>query len=300
MIDTLNPQFLRTFIKSYEVLNFTKTSKILGMTQSGVSQHIQALEEILNKNLFERVGKKVFPTTTANDLYEYAKKSLFEMNEFVESTRSGNNDVINFRINAPGSYGGFLLNEMIHYHYDDHPLAVEMEYGPNNNIIPNIKKGIYEFGFITNNPSDASLVYENVFDEEYVLLTKKDEKRKFKIFEEFISQDFIRFPNSDYNIHLWISTHFPDKLERINEIKYRYYVNNMEGIIELVSRCVGAAVLPIETLHRAIKNNRILVQRPFKTKRAKNAVFMVYRPEMKDSKKYKILKKIISRLKVKY
>lgn len=49
---------LQYFIKTAEVLHFTKAAELCFVTQSGLSQQIKKLEEELGMPLFIRIGKK--------------------------------------------------------------------------------------------------------------------------------------------------------------------------------------------------------------------------------------------------
>ena len=111
MDQLLNPYFLKTFRKAYEVQNFTQTSKILGMTQSGVSQHMASLEEVLKATLFERIGKKVFPTPVADQLYAYSGVYFDHMENFISKVQSGENAIAGqVSMGAPGSFWRFFLS----------------------------------------------------------------------------------------------------------------------------------------------------------------------------------------------
>ena len=52
LIDKINLNLLRIFEKVYETKSMTRSAQELFMTQSGISQNIKHLEEILNLKLF--------------------------------------------------------------------------------------------------------------------------------------------------------------------------------------------------------------------------------------------------------
>lgn len=65
---------LQYFIKTAEVLHFTKAAELCFVTQSGLSQQIKKLEEELGMPLFKRVGKKVQLTEAGAVFLIHAKK----------------------------------------------------------------------------------------------------------------------------------------------------------------------------------------------------------------------------------
>ncbi len=67
---------LQYFIKTAEVLHFTKAAELCFVTQSGLSQQIKKLEEELGLPLFKRIGKKVQLTEAGSVFLVHAKKVI--------------------------------------------------------------------------------------------------------------------------------------------------------------------------------------------------------------------------------
>ncbi|KAF2332289.1 LysR family transcriptional regulator [Flavobacterium ginsenosidimutans] len=67
---------LEYFVKTAEVLHFTKAAELCFVTQSGLSQQIKKLEEELGMPLFIRIGKKVRLTEAGSVFLIHAKRVL--------------------------------------------------------------------------------------------------------------------------------------------------------------------------------------------------------------------------------
>ncbi|MCV2485869.1 LysR family transcriptional regulator [Flavobacterium sp. SH_e] len=67
---------LEYFVKTAEVLHFTKAAELCFVTQSGLSQQIKKLEEELGMPLFIRIGKKVQLTEAGSVFLIHAKRVL--------------------------------------------------------------------------------------------------------------------------------------------------------------------------------------------------------------------------------
>jgi DNA-binding transcriptional LysR family regulator len=65
---------LRTFRVVAETLNFTQASTILHLAQSSVSAQISGLEDDLQVQLFDRIGRSVTLTEAGETLLEYASR----------------------------------------------------------------------------------------------------------------------------------------------------------------------------------------------------------------------------------
>ncbi len=59
---------LKTFIEVYRQGAFTRAAETLGLTQPAVTQHIAALETVLERQLFQRAPRGATPTSIARDL----------------------------------------------------------------------------------------------------------------------------------------------------------------------------------------------------------------------------------------
>ncbi|KMJ55210.1 LysR family transcriptional regulator, partial [Bacillus sp. LL01] len=63
---------LQTFLVACDTLNFTKTAEKLQYAQSSVTAQIKNLENELNLQLFERLGRKLTLTHSGERLRQYA------------------------------------------------------------------------------------------------------------------------------------------------------------------------------------------------------------------------------------
>jgi len=77
-------QQLRTFVEVYRERSISAAARKLGLTQPAVSQHIAALEAMIERALFERHSRGVIPTPSADELaaslgdsLEIAEAALF-------------------------------------------------------------------------------------------------------------------------------------------------------------------------------------------------------------------------------
>ena len=67
---------LRTFVLAASELNFTRTARLLGFSQSAISQQIRELEGELDATLFERRGRTIRLTPAGERLLPLAAAIL--------------------------------------------------------------------------------------------------------------------------------------------------------------------------------------------------------------------------------
>lgn len=103
---------LRIFVTVYQELSMTKASQKLHLAQPSVSLAVKELEQYYGICLFDRISRKLYPTSEGEMLYDYALHivSLFdEMEEHIRDTKSAGS----IRVGASVTIGNFLLPELI-------------------------------------------------------------------------------------------------------------------------------------------------------------------------------------------
>lgn len=121
---------LHYFIKTAEVLHFTKAAELCFVTQSGLSQQIKKLEEELGMPLFARIGKKVQLTEAGGVFLNHAK-------QVIENVQNGKqaiddlNEMIGGELRIGVTYiFGLLVLPIVNLFARTYPnLKIVVEYG---------------------------------------------------------------------------------------------------------------------------------------------------------------------------
>ncbi|MFH7016448.1 LysR substrate-binding domain-containing protein [Flavobacterium sp. FlaQc-47] len=121
---------LQYFIKTAEVLHFTKAAELCFVTQSGLSQQMKKLEEELGMPLFIKIGKKV-------QLTEAGSVFLIHAKQIIENVQSGKqaiddlNDMIGGELRIGVTYiFGLLVLPIVNMFAKTYPnLRIVVEYG---------------------------------------------------------------------------------------------------------------------------------------------------------------------------
>ena len=121
---------LEYFIKTAEVLHFTKAAELCFVTQSGLSQQIKKLEEELGMPLFIRIGKKV-------QLTEAGSVFLIHAKQVIENVQNGKqaiddlNEMIGGELRIGVTYiFGLLVLPIVNLFAKRYPnLKIVVEYG---------------------------------------------------------------------------------------------------------------------------------------------------------------------------
>lgn len=80
---------LRTFLEAYRAKSFSKAAEHLGITQPAASMHVQAVEALVGKPLFQRLPRGVEPTAAADELARSVAPYLDGLESKIASLRPG-------------------------------------------------------------------------------------------------------------------------------------------------------------------------------------------------------------------
>ena len=67
---------LEVFVKVVEMKSFSKAAQVVYLSQPTISGHIKCLEESLEVQLLDRLGREVVPTRAGMLLYEHAARLI--------------------------------------------------------------------------------------------------------------------------------------------------------------------------------------------------------------------------------
>ncbi len=105
---------LRTFLTVAKLLSFNKAAERLHYAQSSVSAQIQALEEELDVQLFDRLGRRILLTQAGERLIPYAEKIIDLADETRTEIGGGAEPEGSLTIRIPESLGVHRLPSVIY------------------------------------------------------------------------------------------------------------------------------------------------------------------------------------------
>lgn len=120
-------ELLRTFVRVTELSSFTQAGESLGLPRSTVSEHVQALEELLGARLLQRTTRTVQATQDGRVLYERSKDLLSHMEELEGLFRQDEAQLSGrIRADMPNVMARELILPRLPSFMDAHPL-IELE-----------------------------------------------------------------------------------------------------------------------------------------------------------------------------
>ena len=85
--DELTVQQLRSFCTVFEKQSYSSAARQIGMSVPTIWEQVRSLERRYASTLFERQGRKIYPTPTAQSLYESLRTVLAGLDSTFELVR---------------------------------------------------------------------------------------------------------------------------------------------------------------------------------------------------------------------
>jgi DNA-binding transcriptional LysR family regulator len=250
LIDQINLNFLKVFISVYRTRSMTKTAKELAMTQSGVSQNIKNLEDLLEVRLFDRVKHKPLPTQAADILYENAKATLLSLEKsLVHITGKKSELGGTVSIGIPIEFGNnLILPILVELGKKYSKLNFRLRYGHSEEMNRLLLKGEIDFAYVDEYSFDPAIKVEKIHDETLELVISNDYVTKIpnKLNREFFeSLDYIDYLADAYVLKSWFKHHF--KFSNL-QFNIKASLMDVDGMSRMIVRGMGAGILPLHVV----------------------------------------------------
>ena len=141
---------IEAFAKVYEHCSFSKAGKSLYLSQPTISAHVASLEQELEVQLFDRIGRSVVPTKAGEVLYEHARK-IFEASELAISELRKLQDRITGKLDIGGSTipANFIMPEILAKFWTKYPeVIMDLRIGDSEDIVTQVRDNTLMLGVV--------------------------------------------------------------------------------------------------------------------------------------------------------
>lgn len=252
----INLAWLKTFCTLVEVGHFTKTAELLYMTQSGVSQQVKKLEQQLGTDLLIREGKSFSLTNAGMKLNQQGQNLLQRSAELEKAIKYDDKYTGTVRIASPGSIGLKLYPSMLDIQQKHPTLSIDYKFAPNKNIALDLVARKIDIGLVTELSKADNIVSQKIAVEPLVLVTSHHVSNI--TWKELRKIGFINHPDGQHHAQLLLSENYP-KFEHINQLEHRGFSNQINLILEPISRGIGFTVLPLHAVNAFSKPQAVKV-----------------------------------------
>ena len=237
---------LKIFHTVAEASSFTKASTILNLSQSAISRQIQALENDLKVQLFERHARGLVLTDNGEYLFKSAHEVISKLKD-VESNLSGQKDKLagKLTVTTVVSFGTTWLTPRIKEFMDLNPqIEIELIFDDKELDLSTRQADI---GIFMRRPKQLNYIQKKLVDIKYFIYGSNKYLEKYgmpKTIGDLNKHKFISFgkgaPSPVYNPDWALKLGIKDGKKRKSIMK----VNSVMGLLLAVESGVGLAALP--------------------------------------------------------
>jgi DNA-binding transcriptional LysR family regulator len=227
----------------------TAAAKELHLTQSGVSQHVKAFEEVLGLVLFDRINQRVVPTSSAKYLYDHFKLGLSSIESAISEIRSDQKELTGrVTIGMPAEFGRNIVIPLITKFNQLNPkVSYEFELGFAEEMNVKLLNGQIDFAFVDEFSMDKRIKTLPIYDETLELCAHED---LFKVHGEpesiedlafYEKLDYVTYSKDHLILKRWFDHHLGhDEIQ----IKAPYMIAEAKSAGVFLTQKVAYGVLP--------------------------------------------------------
>lgn len=166
---------LKVFLSVYKNRSFSKAGKELLITQPTISEHIKFLENYLNKRLFDRIGREIYPTEAGNQLYQEALKIVQEFENLKNKITGSEEKSLELDINSSSVPGNYILPKIINdFKKTNNNLVINIKIADSTEVIDSILSDNGLLGFIGTKVNNPKIEQHIFLQDEIVIIAEKN------------------------------------------------------------------------------------------------------------------------------
>jgi DNA-binding transcriptional LysR family regulator len=250
---------LTTFRMVAHTLSFSRAATALNYVQSSVTAQIQALEEDLGVQLFDRMGKRVSLTDAGKRLLTYAEKMLMMAEEARSAVRVEEEPTGTVVFSAPESLCTYRLPAILRNFHDRFPRArLILRPYPCDRARRSVADGEIDIAFTLDEPiRSTALVGETLVRERLLLLAPPDSplaRLPIVRTDDLLNEHFLLTEQTCTYRHLFERALREEGIDAITDLEF----TNVEAIKQCAIAGMGIAFLPEFTVAAELEQGRLV------------------------------------------
>ena len=176
---------IEAFSKVYENRSFSRAGKVLYLSQPTISAHVASLEQELEVQLFDRIGRTVVPTKAGDVLYRHARR-IFEASELAISEIRKLQDRITGRLDIGGSTipANYILPPLLAKFCQEYPeVVMDLRVGDTEEIVGQVRDNTLMLGVVGARFDAADLHFEPIVSDSLVFVMTPELHSRFRHLE---------------------------------------------------------------------------------------------------------------------
>jgi len=256
LLARLNLNYLRIFLVVYRTRSMTLAAKQLHLTQSGVSQQIKSLEDTLGIILFDRINRKILPTSEADLLYAECSRRLDDLEDTLRQISKQDGELLG-RVKigvSPTLHGRPLIKHLADFALAHPMVKFEFKFGFATDLSKWFEDGSIDFALVDAFVNEPNLDYEEIASDPYVMVGRSSLLEEFpqysENFEQFTKLPFVQYVEAQELMNAWFKKNW-GRLPK--DINVRARVMDIQSCINFISLGLGIGLVPDSYVQDAAK-----------------------------------------------
>lgn len=290
MIDTK----IKTFLTLVSVGNYTKTAKLLSLTQPAVTHHIKSLEALYNIDIFYKGRRQLTLTPEGEILFKYARRIASLEASARQDIADNQKNMQRFDVGITTTLAEYLVSQIFVDYCNKNP-------GTHINIVTDTISNIYSM--LSSFELDWAIVegkipkenYTSILlDTDYLCLVVSPQhhlaSHKSVTVQELKKERFIlRSPNA--GTRTLFENHLKSLSEDIANFNIVIETNNIKTIKELVTSNLGITIIAYSAVREKVNQGQ-LVMVPIENLTMTREINMVYHKDFQHADILEDIRKI--------
>jgi LysR family transcriptional regulator, low CO2-responsive transcriptional regulator len=252
---------LDTFARAAELSSFTAAAKALGLTQSAVSQRVQALEQALGVPLFARQGGRVLLTEAGHRLYPFAQRILVlhrEAQEVITGHKAPlTGDLLLAASSVPGEH---LLPDLLSRFRRRHPhVQVRATVTDTQAVLDQVERGQAHLGLVGGKTDNPHLEFRCFACDKLVLVVppKHPWGRRRRVPLAQLAQQPLILREAGSGSRWCLEQALAKAGKSLRDVHVALELGSNEAIKEAVLRGLGLAVLSTHSVQEEVRAGKL-------------------------------------------
>lgn len=183
---------MKIFVAVYQNNSITKAAEQLHIVQPSVSLAIKELENYYGICLFDRIGRRIYPTTSGTNFYDYAVYIVSLFDEMEHKIRDW--DALgSLRIGASITIGNLLLPQIIREFDKLHPdIKITVTISNAETIEQNVMDNLVDFALTEGDSTRPQICQERVLKDRFCVIAHPSHSLADK--DEVVPEDLLSYP----------------------------------------------------------------------------------------------------------
>lgn len=252
---------LKIFCTVAETKSFTKTSRIVHLSQPAVSLQVQSLEEFFETKLFNKTDRKVSLTPAGEILYEHAIHILCHYNEVVKEINKLTGTMKGaVSLGASTTLGNYILPRIITDFKILHPkIKIKLRIANTERIEDLMHSGFIDFGIVEGKTARGKTVTERLISDQLTLIVHPNHpltRKKAVSVLDLTKEPFIlreQGSGTKQQIGKFLNQHGLN----IRDLHVALVMGSTESIKSAVEAGIGIAILSGWAVRKEVEDGRL-------------------------------------------